>query len=93
MSNQSEPNQSAGPPFTQRNHRTVLVRFWRVDEDQPWRATLLPSTGEGARHFAGVSQLFAHLWNMLEASDQTDPQAAYRTATTGAANAENMILE
>ncbi|MCL4861975.1 MAG: hypothetical protein KJZ93_21345 [Caldilineaceae bacterium] len=58
-----------------RNHRTVLVRFWRVDESQPWRATLLYLSGEAPEHFASASQLFAHLWGLLENGASHDKTA------------------
>lgn len=70
MNNPSEPIHTATQPATQRNHRTVLVRFWRVDESEPWRATLLTPTGAGAEHFASISQLFSRLWNMLDEGER-----------------------
>lgn len=59
-----------------RNHRTMLVRFWRMDESQPWRATLLYLSGEAPEHFASASQLFAHLWGLLENGASHDKTAS-----------------
>jgi hypothetical protein len=71
VNNPSESTHTATQPITGRNHRTVLVRFWRVDEHEPWRATLLTPTGDGAEHFASASQLFAHLWALLDEGNQS----------------------
>ncbi|RIK40882.1 MAG: hypothetical protein DCC55_13640 [Chloroflexi bacterium] len=68
MQNPSDPIPVTEQRTLHRNHHTVLVRFWRVDDSEPWRATLVYPAGEVTKHFTSVSKLFAHLWDMLETS-------------------------
>ena len=53
-----------------RNYRTVMVRFWRENENAPWRATTLNPAGGAPQHHASVTELFTDLWDMLNAADK-----------------------
>lgn len=47
------------------NYHAYLIRFWRDNDRQPWRATLvLTQTGE-KRSFASVAQLLAFLADQM----------------------------
>ncbi|GIK56653.1 MAG: hypothetical protein BroJett015_23160 [Chloroflexota bacterium] len=53
-----------GNPMT--NYHAYLIRLWRDDEQQPWRAELVsPRSGE-ARHFATPEQAYAYLQQQLK---------------------------
>ena len=48
------------------NYHAYLIRLWREDEQQPWRAELVsPQSGE-ARRFATPEQAYAYLQQKLE---------------------------
>lgn len=48
------------------NYHAYLIRLWRDDEQQPWRAELVsPHSGE-ARHFATPEQAYAYLQQQLK---------------------------
>lgn len=48
------------------NYHAYLVRLWRDDRQQPWRAELVsPHTGETIR-FATAEQLFGYLRAQME---------------------------
>lgn len=49
------------------NYHAYLIRLWRDDQHQPWRAELVsPHTGE-ARRFATAEHLFSYVQQQMEA--------------------------
>lgn len=52
------------------DYHAYLIRLWRDDEQQPWRAELVsPQSGE-TRRFASPEQLFSYVQEQIE-TDQT----------------------
>ncbi len=48
------------------DYHAYLVRLWRDDQEQPWRAELVsPHTGE-ARCFATTEQLFSYMQGQMD---------------------------
>lgn len=48
------------------DYHAFLIRLWRDDKQQPWRAELVsPHTGE-ARRFASPEQLFIYVQQQME---------------------------
>lgn len=63
------------------NYRSYLLRFWRADADQPWRASL-QSTATGEKIlFAELSALLAFL------AEQTAVAGAARVAQANPSSA------
>ena len=55
------------------NYHAYLIRLWRDDEQQPWRAELVsPHSGE-ARHFATPEQAYAYLQQQLKPQGDESP--------------------
>ena len=58
------------------NYHAYLIRLWRDNEQQPWRAELiLPQSGE-AQRFAAPEQAYAYLQQQLEQGCRTLPTTA-----------------
>jgi hypothetical protein len=54
------------------NYHAYLIRLWRDDEQQPWRAELVsPQSGE-ARRFATPEQAYAYLQQELEQEQELE---------------------
>ena len=54
---------------THRDYQFYLLRLWRDDTRQPWRASLQSAATEQTVHFADIEALFA----FLESHTQTVP--------------------
>ena len=51
------------------DYHAYMIRLWRDDPQQPWRAELVsPHTGE-ARRFASPEQMFTYVRQEMELSD------------------------
>lgn len=48
------------------NYHAYLIRLWREDEQQPWRAELVSPQSGAARRFATPQQAYAYLQQKLE---------------------------
>jgi hypothetical protein len=58
------------------DYHAYLIRMWRDDEQQPWRAELVsPHTGE-ARRFATPQQLFEYVQQRIEVDPDGEPPAS-----------------
>ncbi|MFO7541035.1 MAG: hypothetical protein R6X32_23585 [Chloroflexota bacterium] len=65
------------------NYHAYLVRLWRENEHQPWRAELVsPHMGEKHR-FATVMQLYAFIDQQLQDPDQPLPHQPITPYETG----------
>jgi hypothetical protein len=55
------------------DYHAYLIRLWRDDKQQPWRAELVsPHTGE-AQRFASSEQLFTYVQQQMDLSDCEQP--------------------
>lgn len=56
------------------DYHAYLIRLWRDDMQQPWRAELVsPHTGEVVR-FATAEHLFSHMQKQIEADTDQPPE-------------------
>ncbi|MCE7988087.1 MAG: hypothetical protein DYG89_43535 [Caldilinea sp. CFX5] len=55
------------------NYHSYLLRLWRDQPDDPWRAALQATTTGERINFAEVSQMFAFLLATLSAPPTVDP--------------------
>ena len=61
------------------DYHAYLIRLWRDDQHEPWRAELVsPHTGE-ARCFATAEQLFSYMQRKIE-TESSQPQSAQSAA-------------
>lgn len=62
------------------NYHAYLVRLWRDDRQQPWRAELVsPRTGEAVR-FGTAEQLFSYMQEQMAADVDPPPDHPRRDA-------------
>jgi hypothetical protein len=58
---------------TMSDYQAYLIRLWRDDRQEPWRAELVsPHTGE-ARCFATPEQLFSYMQRQMEIKPDRQP--------------------
>ena len=61
------------------DYHAYLIRLWRDDKQQPWRAELVsPHSGE-ARRFANPEQLFHFMQEQMESDPNPAPKASTHT--------------
>ncbi|MBE2198291.1 MAG: hypothetical protein IAE79_06745 [Anaerolinea sp.] len=61
------------------NYHAYLIRLWREDKQQPWRAELVsPQSGE-ARRFATPQQAYAYLQQKLEQEREREEEGPSRS--------------
>ena len=72
-------------------YHAFLVRFWRTSPSTCWHASIQRTTGEPARHFAGIDLLFAFLLAQFgEEAPAVMPPHAVDSDDTGAAQPEDV---
>jgi hypothetical protein len=55
-----------------------VLRVWRAQEDQPWRASLRRGDGAAVTHYASLLQLLNGLLNELNLPEAPAPAPATR---------------
>jgi hypothetical protein len=63
------------------DYHAYLIRLWRDDELQPWRAELVsPYTGE-AKRFATPMQLFKYVQQCIGVESDGEPPASHEVTS------------
>lgn len=57
------------------DYHAYLIRLWRDDQQQPWRAELISPHSSETRYFASPEQLFRYVQEQIE-SKQTPARMA-----------------
>lgn len=68
----------SGDPGACGNTHTFVLRVWRAQEDQPWRASLRRGDGASVTHYASLLQLLNGLIDELNLPEASAPSPATR---------------